>query len=67
MEYKFVEENGKEYQVVNCWKCNAELKFHLEDGERRIHGACLKCGHSFEVIIVSKKEKEKILKKQAKN
>ena len=64
MEYKFEDADGKEYQVVNCWNCQAELKFHLEDGERRVHGVCLKCGKQFEVYVVSKKERQKIEKKQ---
>lgn len=57
MEQKFVEENGKTYLVLNCPHCGSELKFHLEDRERRVHCACAKCGSYLEVPVPPLKSK----------
>lgn len=51
MEKKFIVENGIKYQVFPCPKCGAELKFKLHKEKRRVYGACLKCGGSFDVEV----------------
>ncbi|MBP5216532.1 MAG: hypothetical protein J6038_01700 [Bacilli bacterium] len=51
MEKKFIVENGIKYQVFPCPKCGAELKFKLQKEKRRVYGACLKCGGSFDVEV----------------
>ena len=51
MEKKIVVENGVKYQVINCAKCGAELKFKMHKEARRVYGACAKCLTNFEVLI----------------
>lgn len=55
MDYPIVEKDGKKYYQVFCSKCNSELLFRIHEEDRRVYGACAKCGKSIDVFVPSEK------------
>ena len=51
MAKKIIEVDGVKYEVYNCPKCGAELRFKMHKEKRRVYGACAKCMHSFDVEV----------------
>ncbi len=51
---EFKEIDGVKYLVKHCPKCKNELLYKLRDEERRVYGACAKCGATIEAWVPKK-------------